>query len=86
VSQPCWNLPATTAGFPAFPTREELNVFQYTSPPVFMGLDNKSREKPIQVTTTRRVGGRKEGTVYTASLHFHLKYSAATGAQQKYQS
>lgn len=40
-------------------------------------LDNKSREKPIQVTTTTRVGGRKEETVYAASLHFHLKYSAA---------
>lgn len=43
----------------------------------FMELDNKSRETPIQVTTTTRVGGRKEGTVYTASLHFHLKHSAA---------
>lgn len=43
----------------------------------FTELDNRSREKPIQVTTTTRVGGRKEETVYTASLHFHVKYSAA---------
>lgn len=43
----------------------------------FKELDDRSREKPIQVTTTTRVGGRKEEAVYTASLHFHLKYSAA---------
>lgn len=44
-----------------------------------MKLDNKSRKKPVQVTTTTRVSGRKEETVYTISLHFHLKYRAAPG-------
>lgn len=47
----------------------------------FMGLDNKSRAKQIQVTTTGATGGQ-EAAVHTTGLRFYLNYSAAPSPAQ----